>query len=148
MLRHVSQVQCSCMLRTSRLLASHGVISCIKQTCMFNMHIVFQAEALLTQPQISKPVLLIMPQQGSSPWHPSPLKWETVSKWLGCRHQGECNLHSQIAPSVSRTATEIYTQAWQATASIAQQLIRCNRVGCKVGCGFWRVFEGRVPQEK
>jgi len=92
--------------------------------------------------RISKPVLLIMLQQGICPWHLPPLKWETVSKWLGCRHQEECNLHSQIAPSVSRTAPEIYTKL-ASNASIAQQLIRCNHVGFKGWYAFWRLFEGR-----
>lgn len=64
-------------------------------------HVDFQVEALPTQPQISKPDLLMMLQQGSSSSHLPPLEWETVSNWLGCRHQGECNLHSQIAPFVS-----------------------------------------------
>ena len=76
---------------------------------MTKRHAVFQAEALLTQPQISKPVPLIMLQQASRPWHLPSLRWETVSQWLGCRHHRECNLHSQIAPSVTGTAAEIPT---------------------------------------
>lgn len=110
------------------------------------MHVVFQAEVLLSQPQISKPVLLTTLQPGISPWHLPPFKWETVSKRLGCRHQKECNLHSQIAHSVHRTAPEIYSkllsnasnairllQRIYCNASVAQQLTTCKSMWASRG---------------
>ncbi len=96
---------------------------------MTKWHVVFQVEALLTQPQISKPVLLITLQQGISSWHLPPLKWETVCKWLGCRHQGECNLHSQIGPSVRRLLLRYMHKA-------GEQRVYCTAAYQMYTCGL------------